>query len=298
MRMKEKSGDRIFNIINNTVFIVMAIITLYPFIYVLAISLNDSMDTMAGGIYFLPRKWSLDSYYVIFRHNSLLYAFFMSVLRTFTGTVLCVVSTAMLGYALTKKYLVGYKFFYMLFIVSMFLNGGLIPNYMLFKNIHIYNSFAVYILPGLIGVFYMIIFRTNFMQIPGSMLESAYIDGANEFQVFIRIVMPLSVPILATVGLFSAVQQWNSWTDTLYFTSSPKLETLQFVLMKILRQSEAAQMVNSAQMDMLRRKRMVNISPESVKMAITIVATLPILFVYPFVQKYFIKGMMIGAVKE
>ncbi len=295
--MKQKNGGHIFAVINSGVFVILAFITLYPFINILALSLNDAVDTMAGGIFFWPRIWSLDSYYVIFKHNSLVSAFLMSVARTVAGTVLSILGASIMGYVLTKKYLVGYKFFYMLFIISMFLNVGLLPSYMLYKNLHIYDTFAVYILPGLVGVFYLILFRTYFLQLPASLEESAYIDGANEFQVFIRVMLPLSAPILATVGLFIAVGQWNSWTDTLYFTTDDRLETLQYVLMKILRQAEAAQMVNSAEMDMLRRKKLIKISPDSVKMAITIVATLPILLVYPFLQKYFIKGMTIGAVK-
>lgn len=294
--MRKSAGDHTFDVLNAVFLFVFAISTLYPFVYVFAISFNDAMDSMSGGIYFFPRKWSFDSYRLIFQHEDLVHSFLVSTSRTVIGAISSVAVTAMLGYVFTKKEMPGYKVFYTMSIISMFLGGGLIPTFMLYRWVHVYNTFWVYIVPGLIGIFNMILFRTYFMQLPSSLEESAFIDGANEMQCFTRIILPLSTPILATIGLFVAVGHWNSWTDTLFFTANPNLETLQFVLMKIIRQSEAAQIIN-AQKAKLLRMRVIVVTPESIKMAITVVATVPILCVYPFLQKYFVKGVMIGALK-
>jgi putative aldouronate transport system permease protein len=272
------------------------VLTLYPFLHVLAYSLNDAVDSMRGDLTIWPRKFTLSNYEVIFRYDTLINASIMSVLRTVIGTVTSVICTAMLAYALTKRELLGFKFFNTLFILTMFVSGGLIPTFILFKSLHIYNTFWVYIIPGLISAFHMILIRTNFKAIPESLIESAYMDGANDLYVFFRIMLPLSTPVMATIGLFVAVGQWNSWQDTLFFTINSDLQTLQYVLMKILNQSEAGAMINQMKASMARRG-MVRVTPDAVKMAITMVATLPILFVYPFVQKYFVKGMLLGSIK-
>lgn len=294
--MGKSVGDKIFDSINIILMLTIIAVTIYPFLHILAISLNDAHDSMAGGIGIFPRILSFDSYYTVFSYPGLSKAFLVTVARTIIGTACSLIFTAIAAYAMTKKDLVGYGIIYKFFVVSMFLGGGLIPTFFLYQWLHIYNTFFVYILPGMFGVYNMILFRTFIIQLPRELEESAYLDGANEIQVFFRIIIPLSMPILATMGLFVAVGQWNSWHDTLYFTTNPELETLQYVLMKVIRQSEAATMVNKAKMHMMARRK-INITPESIKMAITIVVTLPILCVYPFIQKYFVKGIMIGAVK-
>ena len=180
----------------------------------------------------------------------------------------------------------------------MFISGGLIPTFLLYQQLGIYNTFWVYILPGAFSAYYMILFRTYIIQLPKGLEEAAFLDGAGEWAVYFRIVLPMSTPMLATVGLFVAVAQWSAWQDTLYYVTNPNLESLQFVLMKVLRQAEATAIAKQAKSTMMRQMRTVNITPDSIKMAITIVATLPILLVYPFLQKYFVKGMVLGAVKE
>ncbi len=294
--MTHKWGDRLFDTFNACFLIGLMVLTLYPFLHVLAYSLNDAVDSMRGDLTIWPRKFTLSNYEVIFRYDTLINASIMSVLRTVIGTVTSVICTAMLAYALTKRELLGFKFFNTLFILTMFVSGGLIPTFILFKSLHIYNTFWVYIIPGLISAFHMILIRTNFKAIPESLIESAYMDGANDLYVFFRIMLPLSTPVMATIGLFVAVGQWNSWQDTLFFTINSDLQTLQYVLMKILNQSEAGAMINQMKASMARRG-MVRVTPDAVKMAITMVATLPILFVYPFVQKYFVKGMLLGSIK-
>ena len=292
--MRRSRNDIILDSINIVVMLAIVVATVYPFLHILAVSLNEARDATAGGIGIWPRKFSLNSYEAVFKYNKIYNSFLVSIERTLLGAMLSLTVTSAAAFVMTKKSLVFYNVFYRFFIVSMFISGGLIPTFMLYKQIGLYDSFFVYILPGAFSVFYMILFRTYIIQLPREMEESAYIDGAGEFTVYTRIILPLSIPILATLGLFVAVGQWNSWQDTLFFTNSEGLETLQFVLMKVLRQAEAAAMTKRAK-SMLRRT--ISITPESIKMAITIIATLPILLVYPFLQKYFIKGIVVGAVK-
>ena len=292
--MQHSRKDLIFDTINLALMIFIVCITLYPFLHILAISLNEARDATVGGIGIWPRKLSFDSYEAVFKYNQIYDAFFVSLTRTFLGTLLALLITSSAAFVMTRKTLVFYKAIYRFFVISMFVSGGLIPTFMLYKNLGLYDNFLVYILPGAFNVYYMILFRTYFIQLPRELEESAFLDGAGELQIYMRIMLPLSLPILATIGLFIAVNQWNSWQDTLFFTSSEKLETLQFVLMKILRQSEASSMTKRARSLM---RKTISITPESIKMAITIVATIPILMVYPFLQRYFVKGIVVGAVK-
>ena len=294
--MKQSPMDKVIDGVITTFMLAVVVITIYPFLHILAISLNDARDSVAGGIGIWPRVFSLDSYITVFRFKGLSSAFLVSITRTVIGTALSLLFTSIAAYAMTKKHMIAYGIINKFFIISMFMSGGLIPTFFLYQGLGIYNTFLVYILPGVFGMYNMILLRTSIIQLPQGMEESAFLDGANEVQIFFYIIIPLSTPVLATIGLFIAVGQWNSWQDTLFFTNKPELETLQYVLMKVLRQSEAASIARSAKMAMMKFKR-INITPESIKMAITIVATVPILCVYPFIQRYFVKGVMIGAVK-
>lgn len=296
--MKKTREDFALSAVIAVVMTVVVVLTLYPFLNILAISLNDARDATAGGISLWPRKFSLDSYRTVFGYENLYRALGVSVLRTVIGSFLTLAVTSMCAYALTKKNLVGYRFFYLFFVTSMFISGGLIPTFLLYQQLGIYNTFWVYILPGAFSAYYMILFRTYIIQLPKGLEEAAFLDGAGEWAVYFRIVLPMSTPMLATVGLFVAVAQWSAWQDTLYYVTNPNLESLKFVLMKVLRQAEATAIAKQAKSTMMRQMRTVNITPDSIKMAITIVATLPILLVYPFLQKYFVKGMVLGAVKE
>ena len=296
--MKKTREDFALSAVIAVVMTVVVVLTLYPFLNILAISLNDARDATAGGISLWPRKFSLDSYRTVFGYENLYRALGVSVLRTVIGSFLTLAVTSMCAYALTKKNLVGYRFFYLFFVTSMFISGGLIPTFLLYQQLGIYNTFWGYILPGAFSAYYMILFRTYIIQLPKGLEEAAFLDGAGEWAVYFRIVLPMSTPMLATVGLFVAVAQWSAWQDTLYYVTNPNLESLQFVLMKVLRQAEATAIAKQAKSTMMRQMRTVNITPDSIKMAITIVATLPILLVYPFLQKYFVKGMVLGAVKE
>ena len=297
MRVKKNPLEWTFDIFNLLLMLFVVAITLSPFLHIAAISFNEARDASAGGIGIWPRVWSIDSYITVFRHNAIFDAFLVSVARTIVGTILALTMTSIVAFTMTKRHLIGYKYIYRFFIVSMFVSGGLIPTFFLYQWIGIINTFWVYVLPGMFSVFHMIIMRTFMLGLPIEMEESALLDGASELLVFARIIIPLSKPILATIGLFVAVGQWNAWTDTLFFTTDPRLETLQFVLVRVMNQAEATQIVREVRGAGTMDMRAISITPQSVRMAITMVSVVPILFVYPFLQKYFVKGMLIGAVK-
>lgn len=293
---KLSTGDRIFDISNYAFMVLLCIVTLYPFINVLAISLNDSVDTVKGGITIYPRELTLNNYKQILKTDTLSISVVISVLRTIAGTFTGIISTAMVAFTISRENFFARKFVSTVFIITMYISGGLIPDYMLVRSLHLNNNFLVYILPGLISVFNVIVLRSFIDGLPFELQESAKLDGANDVTIFFRIIFPLCTPVIATLSLFIAVGQWNSWFDTyLYCGSNKNLTTLQFELQKILlsAQSSGQQDIYGSS-DLVSQRR---VSPESLRMAMTIVATLPILFVYPFAQKYFIKGMTLGAVK-
>ncbi|WP_027084848.1 carbohydrate ABC transporter permease [Cohnella panacarvi] len=289
-------SDRIFNLVVYVFVIGVMIVTLYPFLNVLALSFNDSIDSVRGGITIYPREFTLRNYDLIFSFPSLLTGFKISVLRTVIGTIVGLISASMLAYALSRPDFQGRRFVSVYLALTMYVSGGLIPFYFLIKDLHMMNTFAVYIIPGLVSAFNVFIIRSFMDTIPYALQESAKLDGANDFTIYWRIILPMSKPALATIALFLAVGQWNSWFDTyLYNGSNESLTTLQFELMKVLQSTTSG---NNADIHNPNLTQVMStVSPESVKMAITIVVTLPILLVYPFLQRYFVKGMTLGAVK-
>lgn len=294
------ASDRIFDICNYIFMILLVIVTLYPFVNMFALSFNDANDSIRGDIYAWPREWTLRNYDYVFGQADIFWATFVSAARTIVGTLLSVFCTAMLAYTISRPEYKLKKFISITFIFTMYFSGGLIPNYLLIKELSMLNSFWVYIVPGIIGVFNMIVIRSFIEGLPDSIMESAKIDGAGDFTTFFRIVLPLTVPALATVSLFVAVYQWNSWFDVfLYNSSTPKLSTLQYELMKILASSNTAANSGSAADQYANAMGGNNevVTPTSVRATMTIVASLPIIMVYPFLQKYFVKGMIVGGVK-
>ncbi len=286
-----KSRDDILDWILLVVFIFLIIITLYPFLNVLAISFNDPIDTMRNINMVIPRQFTLSNYVYIFEENNLIAPLLLSVLRTVLGAGLGVICTAMLAYVLSRKDFYFNKLFTLLFVVTMYVSGGLIPEYLLLmRTLGLGNNFLVYIIPGLIWVYNVILVRSFIEGLPIALQEAARVDGANDFIIWGKIILPLCKPVLATVGLFMAVGQWNSFMDTYLYAK--ELPTLQYVLYQIM---ETA----TIKIDPHAAEQMTNaVSPLSVRMAITIVATVPILIVYPFLQKYFVGGMTVGAVKD
>lgn len=291
-----KKKVKIFDIALTIVMVVIAVLTVYPFLNVLAISLNDATDTVKGGIHIWPREFTLQNYKEIFEGSSKLpQGLLISVLRTLVGTITGVLASAMVAFVLSRREFVFNKLVTILFVLTMYVSGGLIPEYMLIKNVGLINNFAVYIIPSLISAFNVIVIRSFIDGLPPALNESAMIDGANDFIIFTKIILPLCLPVIATVALFIAVGQWNSWFDTyLYARQNDGLTTLQYELMKVMSTASASSKVDPNNPAL----QAAAVNPESIKMAITMVATGPILLVYPFVQKYFVTGMTLGAVKS
>jgi putative aldouronate transport system permease protein len=291
-------GDRIFEIVNYTLLILLVIVTLYPMLNTLAVSFNDATDSLRGGIYLWPRKWTLENYKFVFQEANILNAALISVLRTVIGTVLSVFCSAMVAYTISRPEYVLRKFVTIAFVLTMYFNGGLIPTYLLMRDLGLIGTFWIYIWPGLIGVFNLIVIRSFIESLPANLLESAKIDGAGDFRTFFHIVLPLCTPVLATVSLFTGVWQWNSWFDVfLYNSSKENLSTLQYELQKVLQFSSASiQRVDfqaaAAQGGFQK------VTPYAIRATMMIVVSVPVIIVYPFLQKYFVKGMLVGGVKE
>ncbi|WP_440119504.1 carbohydrate ABC transporter permease [Paenibacillus sp. QZ-Y1] len=296
---KSRLEPIVFHTLNGVLMIAIAIITLYPFVNTLAVSFNAGNDTIRGGIYLWPRVWTDQNYRAVFAGGTIFNAFGISVARTVLGTVLSLFLTSMLAYTLSRKDYILRKPITIIVVLTMYFSAGLIPTYFLMKDLHLLNNFLVYIIPGLISAFNMIVIRTYIQTLPEGLIESAKIDGAGDFRTFISIILPLCQPVLATVALFIAVGQWNSWFDTfLYASSKQNLSTLQYELMKLLSSSmnsnSSASVANGSDIGAARNM----VTPISIRAAITIVAALPILVVYPFLQKYFVVGLQLGGVKE
>ncbi|WP_340026659.1 carbohydrate ABC transporter permease [Paenibacillus sp. FSL K6-1096] len=279
----------------------LVVVTLYPFINTIAISFNEGNDTIRGGLYLWPRAWTTQNYKAIFASGTIFDAFWISVARTVLSTILNIFLTTMLAYTLSRREYVFRKVITAVFVLTMYFSAGLIPNYFLIKDLGLLNSFWVYIIPSMVSAFNMIVIRTYIGTIPESLMESARIDGAGDFKIFMRVVFPLCKPVLATIALFVAVGAWNAWFDAFIYTSSRQhLSTLQYELMKLLSSTMNSNgnptVTNGVGMDQDSARAMV--TPISIRAAITVVASVPILLVYPFMQKYFVVGLNVGSVKE
>jgi putative aldouronate transport system permease protein len=297
-----KVENFVFHLLNTSFLLLLSFITLYPFWNTIAVSLNDAVDTMRGGITFLPRKFSSFNYEVLFQTDSIPRAFVVSVARTSINLVTSVFFTAMIAFVLSRREFVFTKPFTFILILSMYVNAGLIPTYFLILRLGMINSFWVYIVPGIVNAFNFVIMRTYIRTLPESIIESARIDGYGDFYIFIRIVLPLCLPVLATVGLFVAVGAWNSWFDTMIYNSMrPNLHTLQYKLMEYLAssQSQGRSAGDAGAMALAAAGGSSSmVTPVSIRAAITVIAAAPILVVYPFMQRYFIVGLNVGGVKE
>lgn len=291
--MKIESKKTAFDYVLMVLFCGMIVMTVYPFLNVLAISLNDPMDTMRNVNFVIPRQFTLANYRFIFAENNMVQPMIMSVVKTLVGTGLGVVFTAMLAYVLSRKDFYFNKSFTIIFIVTMYVSGGMIPEYLLImRTLRMGNNFWVYIIPGLIWVYNVILVRSFIEGMPLALQEAAKIDGANDFTIWLKVILPLCKPVLATVALFIAVGQWNSFMDTYLYAR--ELPTLQYVLYEIMESAQIKVDPHAAALGQLKN----TVSPMSVRMAVTVVATVPILVVYPFLQKYFVGGITLGAVKD
>ncbi|MDR6550903.1 carbohydrate ABC transporter permease [Paenibacillus qinlingensis] len=289
----------LFHTVNGIFMLLLAIVTLYPFLHTLTISFNEGNDALRGGIYLWPRSWSLQNYKAIFISGTIYHAAWISVARTLTTTVLGVFLTSMLAYTLAQPQYIFRKIIGLIFVLTMYFNAGLIPNYFLIKSLGLLNNFWVYVFPGMVSAFNLIVIRTYIRTLPSGLVESAKMDGAGDFTIFLRIILPLCTPVLATIALFIAVGSWNSWFDTfLYASSDLKLSTLQYEMMKLLGSTMNSNNDPGLLAGANTNQTKAMVTPASIRAAITIVAAVPILFVYPFLQRYFIVGMNLGSVKE
>lgn len=295
-KIKRSTGTIIFDTFNTILMLVICFLCIYPIWYVLVNSLNDAKDAMMGGIYWWPRQFSLKNYQSVFEDSSVLKAFKITIGKTLIGTTVNVLFTAIVAYPLSKNYLMGRKYYMIIGTITMFFSGGIIPTFILFKQLNLLNNFLVYIIPSAFNFFNLLIFINFFREIPASLEESAKIDGAHDLKIFYKIILPLSKPVLATIALFAGVGQWNDYFGGLMFmTARTDLEPIQTYLYRMVAQVQSSQAANSISASNITAA---DTTSTSIKLAAMIITTVPICCVYPFLQKYFVKGMMVGAVKE
>ena len=284
-----------FDVVSILIMIILSIIMLFPFWYSVVGSLNEGTDYLRGGVYLFPRVFTLSNYRAVFQDSNIIGAFQITVIKSLLGTLSSLLVTSLASYALSRPELRGKKFYIPYFMLTMYFGGGLIPSFILIKNLKLYDNFLVYILPGLFSVWNMIIIRTNFSELPYGVIESAKLDGAGEYRIFFQIVVPLSKAVLAAVILFSVVGHWNSYFDSLMYTSSRSLQTLQLYLRRVITEPGTMNAMGSqaAEIPEIAKKT----QPQTIKLAAMVVTALPIICIYPFLQKYFVKGVMVGSIK-
>lgn len=293
-RKKTSLSDKIFVTCNTIFMLAFVIITLYPVLNTLAISFNDGIDAIRGGIYLWPRVFTLKNYSTVLHKQNIVTGAYISVLRTVVGTVIALFANALLAFIVSRKRFLFKSSLSLFWVITMYVNGGLIPTFLLYRGLNLTNSFWVYVIPGAISAWNMLVLRTFMLGLPDSLEESAQLDGAGYMTIFLKIISPLCKPVYATVALFVAVGQWNSWFDAmLYNRMKTQYTTLQYELMKLL--SSVMQQGGSATNMSTATSA---ITPTSIRAAATIATMLPIVCLYPFLQRYFVTGLTIGGVKE
>jgi putative aldouronate transport system permease protein len=292
--LRRSPGSRIFDALNVLFMLLLIFVMVYPFYYIAVLSLNEGQDALRGGLYFYPRKPTLESYAWLFRNSKLLKGALVSVLRVVVGTSTSVFCTALLAYITTVRYFAARRFMRVVFIVTMYFGGGLIPVYLLMLRLGLLNTFQVYWVPSLINAFYMLLIAAYFQNLPDSLFEAARMDGASEMRIFLQIVMPISIPVLAAISIYVVVGHWNAWFDNLIYNTRGNWDTLQIYLRRMLLEMEIALKIN---IEVQQSKRAKTMTPTTVKAATTIIVTVPVLLTYPFFQRYFIGGITLGSVK-
>ncbi len=296
-KKKIRTGDAAFSVVNYLFFGLITIVCFYPFYYLIINSISANDLSAAGKIILLPQKIHLGNYEKVLKLSGLIQAVGISVARTVIGTAGTVLASAFLGFMFTQEKMWKRKLWYRFVVITMYFNAGMIPMYITMKNLHLTNTFWVYILPVIVQPFNIILVKTYVESIPKSLQEAAEIDGAGLMTIFRKIILPTSKPILATVAIFAAVGQWNSFQDTLLYVTDQKLYSLQYLLYTYINQANSiAAMAKSSGTANLANVA-TTLTATSVRMTVAVVVVLPILFVYPFFQKYFVKGIMIGSVK-
>ncbi len=291
MKIKRTVGERVFDVFNCVFLGLLCFTFIYPFWYLFAVSIADAELQAMSQIYFLPSYFSLESYQNVLSSVYVWYGFFWSIVRTVLGTAIAVLIGYHYAYALSKRYLPNRGFWTTILIVTMFFSGGLVPDYLLIRNLGLRNTIWALVLPGAISAYNITIMRNFLMAMPESLEESARIDGANDLTILYRIIFPLSMPIIATISLWTAVGHWNAWFDSMIYITDNKKQVLQVVLRRIVLEG-SNQMVSMYGEEVSTKQ-----TSETIKAAVTMVTALPILCVYPFIQKYFVKGVMVGSLK-
>ena len=296
MQRTRQNRNTAFEWINYIIMTIVAFIMLFPLWYCVVGSLNEGTDYLRGGVFLWPRKWTMANYQAVFLDHSILSAFGVTVAKCAVGTITSVLCTAMAAYAITRPKLKLKKYYIPFIMLTMFFSGGLIPYFILIVNLNLYDTFWVYIIPSLFSAYNMVIIQSFMRELPNELIESAKIDGASEYLIFFRIILPLSKPVLATISLFTIVNHWNSYFDSMMYTSSQELQTIQYFLKKVITDPSVSNGLGAAAAISLPDQA-VTLTPQVVKLATMVVTALPVICVYPFLQRYFVKGVTIGAVK-
>ena len=293
-RIRKTAEDYIVNGICIIFGVILALACIYPIYYTLINSLNDGADSAKGGIYLWPRVFSFDNYELVFSKSDLPLSFLLTVLRTGIGTLMTLIFTTAVSYALSRRELIGRKAYLMIGMVTMYVSGGVIPTYMLYRSLKLINTFWVYVLPSMFGFYNAVLMMNFFKKLPDSLIESAKIDGAQDFTILLKVIVPLSKPLLATIALFVGVNHWNDWFAPAYYVTDQKLMTMPATLMRLLSENTALQKMKDSGAAVSGATATI----ETIRYATLIVSIAPITIMYPFLQKYFIQGMMVGALKE
>lgn len=299
--LKRKAGPGLnrntaFDWINYAVMLILAFIMIYPLWYCVAGSLNEGMDYLRGGVFLWPRKWTLANYKAVFLDSAILNAFWVTIWKCLVGTVTSVLCTAMVAYAITRPKLRLKKLYIPFIMLTMFFSGGLIPYFILIVDLGLYDSFWVYVIPTMFSAYNMIIIQSFMRELPSELIESAKLDGASEYRIFFQMILPLSKPVLATIALFTVVTHWNSYFDSMMYTSSQELQTIQLFLKKVITDPSVSRGLGSAATIAIPDQA-ATLTPQVVKLATMVVTALPVVCIYPFLQRYFVKGVTVGAVK-
>lgn len=293
--IRDRSGlSKTFDVLNYVILTLFALICLFPFYYMLCYSFSTP-SMAAKGITFWPKGFTLENYVTVMRLKEIPRATFISVARTVLGSLVTLLCSGFFSYLMTQRRMYFRKFIYRFVVVTMYVSGGLIPTYLVMRMLGLRNNFLVYILPGAVSAYYVILIKTFIEQLPASLEESARIEGAGVLNCWFRIIMPLSKPILATICVFTMVNQWNAWFDAMIYMTRDDLQPLQYILYQYLQESQ--RVAERLRVDDSGVALNTLITPDAVRMTVTAVITIPILAVYPIMQRYFIKGIMIGAVK-
>ena len=294
-KRKKSTADRVLDAVIVLVMVVVVFLCLYPFFLAVVMSFNEGIDALKGGIYIWPRKFTLENYASLFKDAQWGRAFVVTLARTVIGTVMTVMFTMFVSYGLSHQELVFRKFYFGFFIFAMYFSGGVIPYYILLRSLHLLNKFAVYVVPGCLSLFYILVATSFFQGIPKEISESAKLDGATELKIYWKLILPLSKPIMATIAIFTSVGHWNSWYESAFFATANKgIRTMAYLMTAIINQSQGSSAANDA----AAAAGVMTTTTLSVQLAAMVVAVFPILCVYPFFQRYFVTGLTVGAVKS